>query len=100
MLNRNIPRLGNWLNGKFTEPSTMRYIENINPFTRTANNLVPESSAIDVNNAVDCALKVLPEWSSLTSDCRAQYLLRIAQEIENNSEVVYALYFYAFIRLQ
>jgi acyl-CoA reductase-like NAD-dependent aldehyde dehydrogenase len=43
---------------------------------------------VDVNNAVTSALTAFPAWSALSKEKRAEYLLNIAQEIENNFEVL------------
>ena len=69
------------------EPVDLKYLPNVNPFTEDVINQVPQSTAADVNNAVQCAVNAFPAWSVLSRETRAEYLRRIALEIESRLEV-------------
>mmetsp|Transcript_10908 Transcript_10908/g.11325 ORF Transcript_10908/g.11325 Transcript_10908/m.11325 type:complete len:671 (+) Transcript_10908:20-2032(+) len=81
-----ILKLSNWIGGRFLEPSSLKYLENINPYTQEIINLVPSSSLNDVNNAVEVAKNSLERWSNESIQNRANYLLNIANEIEKYTE--------------
>jgi hypothetical protein len=92
-MSRGIFKLGNWIGGRSTAPillpgvSAQRYLDNINPFTQEVVNLVPLSSELDVNAAVQSAKETFPIWSQIPKQERAEYLFNIANEIEKNFEV-------------
>lgn len=88
-----ILKLSNWIGGRFLEPSSLKYLENINPYTQEIINLVPSSSLNDVNNAVEVAKNSLERWSNESIQNRANYLLNIANEIEKYTEVIIILTF-------
>ncbi len=74
----------NYINGQFCEPSSKKYLDNINPSRGEVYSLVPQSTSEDVTSAIDAAAKAFPLWSALTADVRADYLRKIAAEIRVN----------------
>lgn len=81
-----LPRLNNWIGGRFVEPLSLRYLENINPFSQEPLSLVSSSGERDVDLAVESAKNAFPLWANETRERRADYLLSIANEIERNCE--------------
>lgn len=47
---------------------------------------VPAATSAELDRTVDAAREVLPEWSGLRAAQRAEYLLRIADEVERRAE--------------
>lgn len=86
-MNRQIPKLGNWIRGQKVSPISSRYLENINPYTQEIINYVPLSTSSDVQDAVQSAKEIFPLWSEVSKYQRAEYLLKIAKEIEQNFDV-------------
>jgi acyl-CoA reductase-like NAD-dependent aldehyde dehydrogenase len=80
-------KLGNWIRGQRVDPTSLKYLDNINPFTQEIVNHVPLSTSTDVNHAVQSAKEIFPLWSELSKHQRAEYLFQIANEIEKNFDV-------------
>jgi aminomuconate-semialdehyde/2-hydroxymuconate-6-semialdehyde dehydrogenase len=76
----------NFIGGKFLEPKTGRYLDNIEPATGKAYSQVADSGKEDVDLAVAAAEKAFPDWSKTPSPKRSQILLRIAGLIERDLE--------------
>ncbi|KAH6584150.1 hypothetical protein BASA61_007649 [Batrachochytrium salamandrivorans] len=75
-------RLSNYISGQFKEPSTQHYIESPNPATGLTHALVPDSAAVDVDDAVAAAKAAFPEWSATPRSKRSALLMRIADLLE------------------
>ncbi|MCU1322756.1 MAG: NAD-dependent aldehyde dehydrogenase [Acidobacteriaceae bacterium] len=82
------PSYGNYINGKFVEPSSGLYFENITPITGEVLCKIPRSNAADINCALDAAHKAKTAWAKTSSTQRARVLERIAQHIEDNLEML------------
>ena len=76
-------QLANFINGKFIEPKSERYIDVFEPATGQVYSKVPNSSSTDINFAFQAANAALPGWSKLTVTDRSQYLHKIAELLEN-----------------
>lgn len=74
----------NYINGLLVDPIEKKYIENYNPATGEVYSQIPNSSAKDVQIAVDAAKAAFPAWSNLDKEKRSDYLIKIAQLIEKN----------------
>ena len=48
-------RLANFIGGRFVEPASGQYLDNVDPATGQAYSLVPDSDARDVDRAVEAA---------------------------------------------
>jgi aminomuconate-semialdehyde/2-hydroxymuconate-6-semialdehyde dehydrogenase len=81
-----IPKLCNSIGSEKAAPLLGKYIENYCPATGRLINLVPDSDASDIELAVNAAAQAFQVWKSVTSKERAQFLLKIAFEIENKAE--------------
>ena len=75
-------QLKNFIGGKFFFPLTGKHLDNVNPYTATVINRVPASGAEDIRQAINAASDAFPGWSSVSVPERAEYLRRLASEIE------------------
>lgn len=75
-------RIQNFINGTFTDPQEGNYIDNIEPATGQVYCLIPNSTEVDVQAAVEAAEKAFPVWSGMTGEQRGEILMRISKGIE------------------
>lgn len=78
--------LQNYIGGKFTEPQSGKYIDNINPATGEVYGMIPGSDADDVQLAVEAAQKAFRAWSITPAEERFKILNRIAELIDVHLE--------------
>lgn len=76
----------NFIDGKFIEPISGRYLDNIEPATGKQYSQVADSDAHDVDLAVAAAEKAFRDWSKKPAAERSRFLLRIADLIERDLE--------------
>lgn len=81
----------NYIYGKFTEPDSREWLEDLSPATGELIALIPKSNQNDVNKAVHAAKEALPQWSSLTNLERANWLDKIADKLESKYEEIATL---------
>lgn len=81
---RNI--IDNFIDGQYQAPLNNHYLDNYEPSTGLIYGKIPNSDSDDVEQAVVAAERALPAWSALDLEQRADYLIAIAQEIENQLE--------------
>jgi aminomuconate-semialdehyde/2-hydroxymuconate-6-semialdehyde dehydrogenase len=74
----------NYINGQLVAPQSNQYLDSINPATGVKINDVPISNEADVEAAITAAQNAFVGWSNLTTQERSDYLLAIANEIENS----------------
>jgi aminomuconate-semialdehyde/2-hydroxymuconate-6-semialdehyde dehydrogenase len=79
-------RLQNYISGLFSEPDSEEWMENYSPATGKKIGYVPKSQKSDVDRAVRAAKDALPYWSSLTNFQRADWLDKIADNLESKYE--------------
>lgn len=87
----NVPfrkRYGNFIGGAWVEPVGGEYFENITPVTGQVLCEVPRSRAADVERALDAAHKAKKAWGRTSVTDRSNILLKIAQRIEDNVELL------------
>ncbi|MAV19765.1 MAG: 2-hydroxymuconic semialdehyde dehydrogenase [Euryarchaeota archaeon TMED280] len=80
--------LRNYISGEFIEPETGEWLENFSPATGKIIALVPKSGQNDINMAVESAIQALPSWSALTNVDRANWLDKIADNLETKYEEI------------
>ena len=78
--------IDNFIDGEYQAPINNNYLENIEPATGLVYGKIPNSDGADIEQAVAAAELALPAWRSLDLEQRADYLIAIAQEIENQLE--------------
>ena len=76
----------NYVNGKFIEPVSGNFLDNINPAEGRVYSLIPDSDANDVSNATASAQEAFAAWSTTSSEKRAAILSRIADLIDRDFE--------------
>jgi aminomuconate-semialdehyde/2-hydroxymuconate-6-semialdehyde dehydrogenase len=80
------PKIANFIDGKFVEPKSGKYLDNIEPATGKAYSQVADSGREDVDLAVAAAEKAFVDWSKKPAAERSKILLRIADLIERDLE--------------
>jgi aldehyde dehydrogenase len=81
-------RYGNYIGGKWVEPASGQYIENITPITGKAFCEVPRSNAQDIERALDAAHAARESWGRTSPTHRALILNQIAQRMEDNLDIL------------
>jgi len=76
----------NFIGGEWTKATSGKCLENRNPATNEIYSTFPDSDENDVQRAVNAAKAAFPEWSKTSITERANYLRKIADEIELNHE--------------
>ncbi len=76
--------IANYINGRFVEPASGDYLDNIDPATGQVYSQTPDSDDRDVHQAVESAQNAFSAWSDSTAHERSQYMLAIAAGIESN----------------
>src|SRR3989441_10247666 len=79
-------QIKNFIDGKFVEPTSGKYLDNIEPATGKPYSQVADSGKEDVDLAVAAAEKAFADWSKTPAQERSQILLRIADLIERDLE--------------
>ncbi|QIN30102.1 aldehyde dehydrogenase family protein [Brevibacterium luteolum] len=82
------PRYDNYIGGDWVKPVKGNYFENITPVTGQAFTEVAQSTAEDVELALDAAHKAAPAWGKTSPAERAVILNRIADRMEENLEML------------
>lgn len=78
----------NFIGGKWTKPVKGVYFENISPVDGKVFTKVARSSEEDIELALDAAWKAAPEWNNSSATFRSNILLRIADRIEQNNDIL------------
>lgn len=76
--------LRNFINGRFEEPLSGRYIDNYAPATGAVYGRIPDSGAEDVEAAVRAAAAAFPAWSAMLPEARHDILMGISEGIMRN----------------
>jgi len=79
-------KLQNYISGLFIEPDSREWMDDYSPATGEIIGQVPKSQKSDVDRAVKAAKDALPYWSSLTNIERADWLDKIADNLESKYE--------------
>jgi len=79
-------KLANFINGELVPAQSGDYLDNVNPAIGQVYSLIPDSDAIDVEQAVAAAQKALPQWSAMSIEERAGHLARLADAIEAQAD--------------
>ncbi len=82
------PRYGNYIGGKFVPPVGGEYFMNTTPVTGADCGEFPRSNADDINIALDAAHSAAAAWGKTSAQDRALVLLKIADRIEENLELL------------
>ncbi|ATJ83976.1 aldehyde dehydrogenase family protein [Halomonas beimenensis] len=82
------PRYGNYIGGEFVAPVKGQYFDNVSPVNGEAFCEIPRSTAEDIERALDAAHAAAPAWGKTSATERANLLLRIADRLEQNLEML------------
>ncbi|WP_416867436.1 MAG: aldehyde dehydrogenase [Imperialibacter sp.] len=75
-------KFANYIDGKLVPSKSKDYLDNYNPATGEVYSLLPDSCQDDVEEAVAAAKGAFPKWSGLSPEDRSQYLIKIAEAVE------------------
>lgn len=78
----------NYIGGEWIKPVNGRYMENISPVNGNAFCEVPRSDQADIELALDAAHAAAPAWGKASATERSNVLLKIADRIEQNLEML------------
>ncbi len=81
-------KYGNYINGKFVEPKSGKYFDNTSPISNETICSVARSNEKDVDAALDAAHAAFPTWGKTSITERSNILLKIADVIEKNLNVL------------
>jgi aldehyde dehydrogenase len=79
---------GNYIGGEFVPPVKGQYFENTSPITGKLIATFPRSTAEDIDKALDAAHAAADAWGKTSVQERSLTLLKIADRIEQNLEVL------------
>jgi len=82
------PRYGNYIGGKWVEPASGQYFENITPVTGKTFCEIPRSNAQDIDLALDAAHAARHAWGHTSPTHRANIMNQIAQRMEDNLDLL------------
>ena len=81
-------RYGNFIGGRWVEPRSGLYFDNTTPITGKVITSVARSNADDIEAALDAAHAAKEAWGRTSASERANVLLKIADRIEQNLELL------------
>ena len=81
-------RYGNYIGGEFVPPVNGNYFTNTSPVTGGPIAEFPRSDAADIDKALDAAHAAADAWGRTSPQQRALVLLKIADRIEQNLELL------------
>ena len=82
------PRYGNYIGGKWVEPASGQYFENVTPITGKTFCEIPRSNAQDIDRALDAAHAAREAWGHTSPTHRAGIMNQIAQRMEDNLDML------------
>ena len=82
------PRYGNYIGGKWADPASGQYFENVTPVTGKTFCEIPRSNAQDIDRALDAAHAARSAWGKTSPTHRAVIMNQIAQRMEDNLEML------------
>src|ERR1700734_448109 len=81
-------RYGNYIGGKWVEPASGQYFENVTPVTGKTFCEIPRSHAQDIERALDAAHAAREAWGHTSPTQRAIILNQIAHRMEDNLDIL------------
>jgi len=82
------PQYENFIGGEWVKPSNGEYFENVSPVDGKSFTLIPRSTKEDIDKAVAAAWAAAPEWNNSAAAFRSNILLKIADRMEENLELL------------
>ncbi|RXJ74562.1 aldehyde dehydrogenase [Veronia nyctiphanis] len=81
-------RYENYIDGEWRAPLAGKYFDNITPVDGSVICEIPQSTEQDINLALDAAYRAFETWSFTSVTERSNLLLKIADIVEQNSEML------------
>ena len=81
-------RYDNFIGGQWVPPVDDEYMDNVSPINGEVFCQVPRSKEADIEKAIDAAEKAQPGWGATSVQDRAAVLLKIADRLEENLEMM------------
>ena len=81
-----VSRTQNFVGGEWVDAVEGETMEVLNPATGETIAEVPRGSEADVDRAVEAAKKALPEWRETTPQERSEFLLKLADAVDEHAE--------------
>ena len=81
-------KYGNYIGGDWVAPVMGKYLDNVSPVNGDVFCQVPRSDAADIDLALDAAHRAAPAWGKTAAAERSNVLLRIADRMEQNLEML------------
>ena len=81
-------RILNYINGELVAPISGDYLDNFDPSRGAVYGEIPDSDAQDIDKAVVAAKAAFPGWSNTSRQERSNLMLKIAQLIDDNHEML------------
>tara|TARA_Y100000815_G_C13338158_1_gene498723 strand:- start:1272 stop:2795 length:1524 start_codon:yes stop_codon:yes gene_type:complete len=78
----------NFIGGKWVSPTKGEYFENTSPVDGKSFTKIPRSTSEDIDKALDAAWEAAKTWNRTSATERSNMLLKIADRIEQNLEVL------------
>lgn len=78
----------NYINGKLTQSKTTEWVENLNPATQELISLVPKSTAEEMKECIDGALKAQAKWKITPPQVRARIVFKYKALVEENMDKI------------
>ena len=78
-----------YINGRWTESQSNQTFIDFSPVTDSDHATISDAGRIDTQKAIQAAKDAFPVWSALTPEERANYLLKVADELEKNGDEIY-----------
>jgi aminomuconate-semialdehyde/2-hydroxymuconate-6-semialdehyde dehydrogenase len=78
----------NYINGELVPAISGQYLDNIEPATGLVFSQIARSGAADVQNAYEAGKNAFENWKNLGTEKRSHILLKIAEIIEQNADVL------------
>lgn len=76
----------NYIDGKYVEAVSGKWLDNYNPSTGEIYSQIANSDVADIENAYQAAAKAFESWSNTTIEVRSRIMLKIADLIEERIE--------------
>jgi len=83
-------KYGNYIGGKFVEPKSGKYFDNVSPINNEVICQMARSDAKDVDAALDAAHEAFKEWGKTDITTRSNIMNKIADVLEKNLNLLAA----------
>ena len=83
-------KYGNYIGGKFVEPKSGKYFDNVSPINNEVICQMARSDAKDVDAALDAAHEAFKEWGKTDITTRSNIMNKIANVLEENLNLLAA----------